>query len=103
MSAPAQEPTVTRSGSGITMQDLRIVLSSRHDVDVVDDINLVLRPGEVVGLVGESGSGKTTVGTALLGYTRAGAGFDAGKVVFEGKDVLHLPWQDVRTLRGEEI
>ena len=42
-------------------------------MDVVDDIDLVLRPGEVVGLVGESGSGKTTVGTSLLGYTRAGA------------------------------
>ncbi len=103
MSAPAQEPTVERTTSGITMQDLRIVLSSRKNVDVVDDIDLVLRPGEVVGLVGESGSGKTTVGTALLGYTRAGAEIERGKIVFEDKDVLGLPWQQVRQLRGEEI
>ena len=63
----------------------------------------MLDPGEVVGLVGESGSGKTTVGTALLGYTRAGAAIESGKVLFEDKDVLGLPWQEVRQLRGEEI
>src|SRR6195952_864958 len=108
MTALDQDP-VTPSGGpghgsgGISVVDLRIGLTSRPGVDVVDDIDLVLRPGEVVGLVGESGSGKTTVGTALLGYTRAGAGFDDGKVMFEDKDVLHLSWQQVRQLRGEEI
>src|SRR3954453_21843070 len=103
MSAPAQEPTVTRTTSGITIADLRIGLTARPGVDVVDDIDLVLRPGEVVGLVGESGSGKTTVGTALLGYTRAGAAIERGKILFEDRDVLALPWQQVRQLRGEEI
>jgi peptide/nickel transport system ATP-binding protein len=103
MTISLEKDAHARETSGIAIEHLRIVLTSRPGVDVVDDINLVLRPGEVVGLVGESGSGKTTVGTALLGYTRAGAGFDDGKVVFEGKDVLHLPWQDVRQLRGEEI
>ncbi len=73
------------------------------DVDVVDDIDLVLKPGEVVGLVGESGSGKTTVGTSLLGYSRAGALISSGKVLLEGRDVLDMPWQEVRQIRGEEI
>src|SRR4051795_5264419 len=103
MSAPAQEPTVTHTGSGITIEDLRIGLSSRPGVDIVDDIDLVLKPGEGVGLVGESGSGKTPVGTALLGYTRAGALIERGKVMFEDRDVIGLPWQQVRQLRGEEI
>ena len=93
----------TRDTQGISVEDLRIGLSSRPGVDVVDDIDLVLRPREVVGLVGESGSGKTTVGTALLGYTRAGALFEQGKVLFEDHDVLAMPWQQVRQLRGEEI
>ena len=86
MSAPAQDSTTVRTTSGIAIEDLRIVLTNRENVDVVDDIDLVLRPGEVVGLVGESGSGKTTVGTALLGYTRPGAHIEAGKVMFEDKD-----------------
>jgi len=103
MSAPTQEPTATRETSGIAIEDLRIGLTARPGVDVVDDIDLVMRPGEVVGLVGESGSGKTTVGTALLGYTRAGAEIEHGKILFEDRDVLGLPWQEVRQLRGEEI
>ena len=103
MTTSAAEPTKVRETSGIAIQDLRIVLTGRDNVDVVDDIDLVLRPGEVVGLVGESGSGKTTVGTSLLGYTRAGAAIEAGKILFEDKDLLELPWQKVRQLRGEEI
>ena len=64
----------------------------------------MLRPGEVVGLVGESGSGKTTVGTALLGYTRRRRRRSrAARSLFEDQDVLGLPWQQVRQLRGEEI
>ena len=40
--------------------------------DIVDDVNLRIAPGEVLGLVGESGSGKTTVGLAVLGHARRG-------------------------------
>ncbi|WP_030483110.1 ABC transporter ATP-binding protein [Nocardioides aequoreus] len=96
--------TTARTGAGIRVEDLRIVLTGRGGgTDVVDDIDLVLEPGEVVGLVGESGSGKTTVGTSLLGYTRAGAMIESGKVLLEDRDVLALPWQQVRKIRGEEI
>ncbi|MEZ5090623.1 MAG: ATP-binding cassette domain-containing protein [Micropruina sp.] len=49
------------------VEDLRISLPARG-VDVVDQVDLTLRAGEILGLVGESGSGKTTTGTALLGY-----------------------------------
>ncbi len=87
---------------GLVVEDLGVTLTGR-DVDVVDDIDLVLKPGEVVGLVGESGSGKTTVGTSLLGYARAGALISSGKVLIEGRDVLKMPWKEVREVRGEEI
>jgi peptide/nickel transport system ATP-binding protein len=101
--------TVTESGAaqstlkgGLVVEDLGVDLTGK-DVDVVDDIDLVLKPGEVVGLVGESGSGKTTVGTSLLNYSRAGAFISSGKVLLEGRDVLGMPWQEVRKIRGEEI
>ena len=83
MTAPPQEPTATRTTTGIAIEDLRIGLTGRPGVDIVDDIDLVLRPGEVVGLVGESGSGKTTVVTAPLGYTRAGALIERGNPDWE--------------------
>ncbi len=103
MSAPTHDVVPDATGSGIEVRDLRIVLTGRDTVDVVDDIDLVLHPGEVVGLVGESGSGKTTVGTSLLGYTRPGASIASGSVLYADQDVLGLPWQQVRQLRGEEI
>jgi len=88
--------------TGCTVEDLRVALTARP-IDVVDDIDLVLAPGEVVGLVGESGSGKTTVGTAILGYSRAGAFIEKGRVMLDDRDVLSLGWREVRQLRGEEI
>src|SRR3954467_5395531 len=88
--------------AGCTVADLRVALTGR-DLDVVDEINLELRPGEVVGLVGESGSGKTTAGTALLAYSRRGAFIERGTVMFEGQDALALPWEQIREIRGMKI
>lgn len=87
---------------GLIVANLQVILS-KSTIDVVDDINLVLKQGEVVGLVGESGSGKTTVGTALLGYARPGATISTGSVHLGDRDVLSMRWQDVRQVRGEEI
>jgi peptide/nickel transport system ATP-binding protein len=92
----------TVAGAGCTLTDLRVALTG-SDVDVVDEIDIELRPGEVVGLVGESGSGKTTAGTALLGYARHGAVIERGSLVFEGQDVLAMSWEQVRPIRGMKI
>ena len=103
MTATRQDPATGRAPTGgVIVQDLGVMLTGR-EVDVVDDIDLVLRPGEVVGLVGESGSGKTTVGTSLLGYSRAGAVISSGRVLLEDRDVLSMDWREVRQVRGEEI
>ncbi len=101
MTATASDTPAQKVG-GLVVEDLSVMLTGK-DIDVVNDIDLVLEPGEVVGLVGESGSGKTTVGTSLLNYSRAGAYIGSGRVLLEGRDVLGMTWQEVRQVRGEEI
>jgi peptide/nickel transport system ATP-binding protein len=59
------------SDVALTINNLRIEVAG-NVADIVDDVNLTIAPGEVLGLVGESGSGKTTVGLAVLGHARRG-------------------------------
>ena len=76
----------------------------RQVVPAVRDFSLTMNPGETVGLVGESGSGKSTVALAILRLIRAQEGrITAGKIVFEGRDLLSLPDEDMRRIRGQKI
>lgn len=63
-------------------------------VKAVDGINLILRPGETLGVVGESGSGKTTLGLGLLRLLTP-----QGIVRFEGADIAHISSKDLKPLR----
>ena len=60
-------------------------------------INLMIAPGEVVGLVGESGSGKTTIGRAALGLLPT----VEGDMVVNGKSIKGLSNKQLRPLRRE--
>ena len=102
---PTSPPVEPDAPGGVYVNGLRVVLTGRQTrgLDVVDDIELRLRPGEILGLVGESGSGKTTIGTAMLAYSRAGAAIDAGTVELGGRDILTLDTRGVRAMRGHEV
>src|ERR1019366_3747260 len=54
---------------------------------VVDDINLRIAQGEVVGLLGPNGAGKTTTFYIIVGLTSP----DAGQVLLDGVDITNLP------------
>lgn len=54
---------------------------------VVDDVSLLVRQGEVVGLLGANGAGKTTTFYMMTGLERA----EKGKITLSGKDVTKLP------------
>lgn len=82
-----------------TVRVLRVELVGSGTA-VIDDVDLSLVPGEIVGLVGESGSGKTTTGTALLGYARTGAAITGGTITVAGHDIRSLPPAQVREIRG---
>lgn len=61
----------------------------------VDSVNLIVFPGETVGLVGESGCGKSTLGRTILGLTKA----TEGHMEFGGTDITDLNTVQMRPLR----
>ena len=85
--------------AAVTISQLRLdVAGVGHDI--VDQVNLSIAPGEVLGLVGESGSGKTTVGLAVLGHARRGVKIAGGQVTIGDTSMLSLNDQDLRVARG---
>jgi peptide/nickel transport system ATP-binding protein len=70
---------------------------------VLRGVSLELRPGEVRGLVGESGAGKSMLGRAVLGLLPANAAIVAGRIAFEGRDLIAMPEPERRRLFGRRI
>jgi oligopeptide transport system ATP-binding protein len=64
-------------------------------IKAVDGVNLIVHPGETLGLVGESGSGKTTVGRAVLKLEEA----TKGNILLEGKDITGMSGTALREAR----
>ena len=86
----------------LEVENLRVEVEGRG-IDIVDEISFDVAGGEVLGLVGESGSGKSTVGVALLGHARRGAKIAGGSVRIEGRDIVGLPAEALRALRGRTV
>lgn len=54
---------------------------------VVDEVNMEVRSGEVVGLLGPNGAGKTTTFYMVIGFVKP----DKGQIVLDGEEISHLP------------
>lgn len=69
----------------------------------VDDLTFSIQPGETLGLVGESGSGKSVTALTILRLLQPPGKVTAGRVLFEGRDLLQLPESEMRSVRGGRI
>ena len=94
----ADEPLLRISGLTIELT------TGGAPVKVVEDLDLTVARGEILGLVGESGAGKTMTALSIMRLIPPGFGHvAAGSVHFEGGDLLALPFSEMRRVRGREI
>jgi len=88
----------------LSVRDLTTYYGTAPDpVRAVDGISFDVEQGEILGLVGESGCGKTTVGFSLMRLLPISARTVAGQALLEGEDLLRLPAEDLRRLRGNRM
>jgi len=73
------------------------------EIPAVVDFNLVVRPGETIGIVGESGCGKSTVALAIMQYMGGNGGIKSGQILFRGRDMTTMSEEELRQLRGSLI
>ena len=105
MNASAQKRN-SESGSDVllTMCDLQVEARTNDCWQpIVNNVDLTLRRGEVLGLIGESGAGKTTVGLAAMGYTRSGCRISGGTIHFDGIDLVDINEKAKRAILGVRI
>ncbi|MBD3667818.1 MAG: ABC transporter ATP-binding protein [Kangiella sp.] len=90
------------SGKGIRIEGLRKRYGSGDTaVDALKEVNMVVAPGEVVGLIGPSGSGKST----LLKCLGAVIEPSAGTMILGDEVIYDEQWKvkDIRALRRDKI
>jgi oligopeptide/dipeptide ABC transporter ATP-binding protein len=84
----------------LSVQNLRTVFGP---VVAVDDVSFEVRKGETLGLVGESGSGKSVTAFSIIRLVQEPGAITAGRILFQGRDLLSLPERDMRQVRGAGI
>jgi oligopeptide/dipeptide ABC transporter ATP-binding protein len=78
--------------------------TSQGPIRAVDGISFELNAGKTLGIVGESGSGKTVTALSLMRLLEGSTGkIQEGKVLLNNQDILQLPQDQLRKIRGSEI
>ena len=92
----------------LSIQDLRVafrmgkVNGVLQRADAVKGVSFDIAENRTVALVGESGSGKSVTAMSILNLLPDNAE-RSGKILWNGKDLLHTPMAELQQLRGREI
>ena len=66
-------------------------------VQAVDDVDICLQAGEILGVVGESGCGKSTLARCIIRLITA----DEGEILWQGNDITRYSEKQMRSLRPQ--
>lgn len=69
----------------------------------VDDVSFQVRRGRTLGIVGESGCGKSVSSLSVMRLIQKPGLITQGEIFFEGRDLLKISEEEMRTLRGSEL
>ena len=88
----------------LRVQDLHVAFATDEGVvRAVDGVSFDVEPGQVVAIVGESGCGKSVTAQTLIGLTRSPNAAISGTATFDGRDLVTMPDEQLREIRGERI
>jgi oligopeptide/dipeptide ABC transporter ATP-binding protein len=97
----------TRQRSAQPLLSVEGLKTSFHTRDgvvrAVDGIDFSVDRGEILGLVGESGCGKSVTSMSIMRLIAKPGQIEAGRLMFDGKDLLGLPAEEMRNIRGNRI
>ncbi|HEX3100981.1 MAG TPA: ATP-binding cassette domain-containing protein, partial [Pyrinomonadaceae bacterium] len=96
---------MSNNGTILSVNDLKTYFHTEDGVvKAVDGITFELKKGETLGIVGESGSGKSVSNLSVMRLIQQPPGeIVGGSIVFDGIDVLALPIDEVRKIRGRRM
>ena len=101
---PSSAGSPLSGGPVLEIGDLRTWFHTRAGVGrAVDGLSFHLGRGETLGLVGESGCGKSVAALSVLRLVAPPGRIEGGRVRFRGRDLLGLPEEEMRGVRGNEI
>jgi peptide/nickel transport system ATP-binding protein len=69
----------------------------------VNQVNLTINKGEVLGLVGETGAGKTSTALAILGLLPKYTAEVDGEIIFDKENLVGAKEKKLRSIRGKRI
>jgi len=73
-------------------------------VPAVDGVDFEVRKGETLGIVGESGCGKSVTSLSIMRLIPSPPGkIVEGEIMFKGKNLVSLPEEEMRKIRGNDI
>jgi oligopeptide/dipeptide ABC transporter ATP-binding protein len=88
----------------LSVEELHVRFETRRGtVHAVNGISFDIARGETLGIVGESGCGKSVTSLAVLGLLARNGRVEAGRAMFEGRDLLRQSDRALRSVRGKEI
>ena len=95
------QQNLTKSEYILKVEHLKVV--SVQGAELVRDVSLDIKPGEIVGLVGESGSGKSISTMAIEVILPEGISIAQGNIFFNGQDITRISTQKRSKINGNKL